>query len=95
MVGTKISTWNGVEMITEKPREIILNNISFSEQELIEIKQYFSTKDSFLFKQSERDILKKLQKALRAGAVLCLTPPSDGMITLNLSQKGRLLLGKI
>ena len=83
-------------MLIDKPREIILNTISFSKDEVKVLKNIFSTMD--MAKISHTDIRKtaELGKALRAGAVANLKVVPEGeLVELNLTQAGRSLLGKV
>lgn len=82
--------------LVDKPREIILNDISFSEVEIITLKKLFPEMDMVRLSHEEVRKTPELNKGIMAGAVAFLkTTPEGTLVELNLTQQGRLLLGKV
>lgn len=82
--------------IVEVPRTLILNNVQFTEEEIKNLKELYKDLDMAIFLKSEvrkRDSV--LQKALLSGAVVNLSIEFGDSVTLNLTQQGRMLLGKV
>lgn len=82
--------------LVDQPRTLILNNIPFTEEEIKELKGYYPEMDLAVFEKI--DVRKKkpvLQKALMSGAIVSLSIENGDKVTLNLTQDGRSLLGKV
>jgi hypothetical protein len=81
--------------ITDTPRSIAINGVSFSVDEVSVLQTYFPVMDMVVLSKEQIRETEVLQKALVAGVVMSLRLDSGDTTTLNLSQDGRALLEKI
>jgi len=81
--------------LVEQPRTIILNEVSFSEEEIKELKKHYSELDMAIFDKAKVRAEAILQKGLTSGAIVCMKPEVGDQVTLHLSQDGRKLLNKV
>ena len=82
-----------MSFIQDVPRTLVLNGFPFTGADIFELKQLFPVLDMVNLKKRRirQDIL--IQKAMQAGALLCLNvQTSNDCATLNLTQDGKLLV---
>jgi hypothetical protein len=82
--------------VTVVPQAFTVEGISFSAEDVLELKTLFQSLDMILLPKSDIRTNSSLQKAVQAGVALCnLVDTTSDQAILNLSQDGRILLGKI
>ena len=82
-------------MLIDQPRKLILQGFEFTEDEIRFLKSLFPQMDLAILPKAEIRSSHAIKKALEAGAVLCNDISTNERVTLNLSQDGRELLGKV
>ena len=83
------------DTIIDQPRTLTMNGVTFLVSEVAELQALFPTLDMLILpKQEIRDNV-ILQKAILSGAVVNKLMQAGDSATLNLTQAGRALLGKI
>jgi hypothetical protein len=100
MVATKSITTTKIKeprmaSIQDIPRTLIMNGQSFADSEVKYLQSVFPDLDMAILPKAQIRQDRTLQKAILAGAVLYNTVEYGSNATLNLSQDGRALLGKI
>lgn len=81
--------------IIDTPRTLTLNDVVFTVDEVDQLKAAYPTMDFQVFEKEAVRTESFLQKALLSGAVASLAIESGEQVTLNLTQDGRALLGKV
>ncbi len=83
-------------MIKETPRTLTMNNISFTEDDVKQLNTLFGAMDMQVLPKLQVRQSKILQNALLAGALISGNiETSKNTCTLNLTQAGRDLLGRV
>lgn len=83
------------DTIFDTPRTLTMNGITFLESDLVALQLLFPEMDMLVSTKEAIRHSPVLQKAILSGAAVSKQIEAGGSATLNLTQAGRALLGKI